>query len=171
MPAVPFSQLPDDARLWVFAASSPVTGDRASVLLTAVDEWLAEWKAHGEPLTCARDWRDDRFLAIGVDQSAAGASGCSVDALFRVLQALQAPLGTSLVGGGRVFYRSRSGEIEAVTRSEFASRAVSGEVDSSTIVFDASVTTVSDYRARFEVRAGASWHEDLLRRIDSPSSE
>jgi len=73
MPIVPFESLPDDARLWVFAASDPVTGERAQRLLAAVDAWLAEWKAHDEPLRCARDWRDDRFLAIGVDQSTAGA--------------------------------------------------------------------------------------------------
>ena len=107
MPLVPFHTLPDDARLWVFGASDPIKGERALPLLAAVDEWLANWKAHGEPLTCARDWRDDRFLGIGVDQSTAGASGCSIDALFRVLQDLQGTLGTSLLGGGRVFFLRR----------------------------------------------------------------
>ena len=42
-----------------------------------VDAFLDQWNAHGSALTCAREWRDDRFLAIGVDQSTAGASGCS----------------------------------------------------------------------------------------------
>ena len=162
MPIVPFHRLPDDARLWVFAASDPVTGDRAARLLNAVDGWLAEWKAHGEPLTCARDWRDDRFLAIGVDQSTTGASGCSIDALFRILQTLQNELGTSLVGGGRVFYRNRDGEVETVTRSTFSERAVRGDVGADTLIFDTSLTTAGDYRAAFERPAADSWHRDLL---------
>jgi hypothetical protein len=162
MPIVPFHTLPDDARLWVFATSDSVTGDRAARLLNAVDGWLAEWKAHGEPLICARDWRDDRFLAIGVDQSTTGASGCSIDALFRILQGLQNELGTSLVGGGRVFYRNRDGDVETVARSEFSERAVSGEVSADTPVFDTSLTTAGAWRAGFERPAADSWHRDLL---------
>lgn len=162
MPTVPFRSLPDDARLWVFAASDRVTGDRADRLLAAVDEWLSEWKAHGEPLTCARDWREDRFLVIGVDQSTAGASGCSIDALFHVLQDLQGTLGTSLLGGGRVFYRNRDGQVEVTDRGGFAARAAEGQVDTDTMVFDTSVTSARAYRAAFTRRAGEAWHRELL---------
>jgi len=162
MPITSFSKLPDDARLWVFAASDRITGERTSELLDAVDEYLAGWKAHGEPLTSAREWRDDRFLVIAVDQSTAGASGCSIDALFRILQQLQGRLGTSLVGGGRVFFRNRAGEIEATTRAVFADRAVAGEVDTGTIVFDTTVTSLESYRRGFERRAGETWHRELL---------
>lgn len=164
MPLVPFNALPDDARLWVFAASDPVTGESAESLLNAVDEWLADWKAHGEPLTCGRDWRDDRFLAIGVDQSTAGASGCSIDALFRILQNLQGELGTSLLSGGRVFYRSGGGAIEATTRVEFGERAARGEVSDDTPVFDTSLTSAGAWRSAFERSAANSWHRDLLTR-------
>lgn len=170
MPTVPFDSLPDDARLWVFAASDPVTGERADRLLAAVDVWLREWKAHGEPLTCARDWRDDHFLVIGVDQSTAGASGCSIDALFRVLQDLQGTIGTTLLGSGRVFYRTRDGHVESATRGEFTARAATGDVDMETTVFDSSVTTASAYRYAFERRVANSWHQDLFPRVNSPGS-
>ena len=163
MPIVSFNALPDDARLWVFAASDPINGERAERLLTAVDEWLDEWKAHGEPLTCARDWRDDRFLAIGVDQSTAGASGCSIDALFRILQTLQREFGTSLLNGGRVFYRNKDGSVEMTTRAGFTEGAAKGEIDAETVVFDTSLTTVDSYRVEFERSAASSWHRDLLK--------
>ena len=162
MPMTSFPELPPDARVWVFAAADRITGDPAAQLLDAVDEWLAEWKAHGEPLTCAREWRDDRFLVIGVDQSTAGASGCSIDALFRILQTLQRQLGTSLVGGGRVFYRNRVGDVESATRAAFTGYAAAGEVDADTLVYDTSLTTAVDYRNRFTLRARDAWHRELL---------
>ena len=158
MPVVRFDSLPHDARLWVFAASEPVTGEHASHLLSAVDEWLSDWNAHGEPLTCARDWRDDRFLAIGVDQSTAGASGCSIDALFRVFKAFQSSGGPSLLGGHRVFYRKSGGDIAALSRAEFAKASVGPD----TIVFDTTVTTAGAYRAAFEKPVRDSWHRELL---------
>src|SRR5215218_2023 len=110
MPSVPFETLPDDARLWVFASAEPLDDERSAALLAEVDRFLGGWAAHGELLRAARDWRDDRFLAVGVDQSTAGASGCSIDGLFRRLQALQPTLGTTLLGGaGRVYWRDADG--------------------------------------------------------------
>jgi hypothetical protein len=162
MPIVRFDSLPDDARLWVFAASEPVTGGHADRLLDAVDEWLADWKAHEEPLTCARDWRDDRFLAIGVDQSTAGASGCSIDALFRVFKQLQAAGDVSMLSGGRVFHRTAAGDVVGQSRAEFSKSATSGDIGPDTMVFDTSVTSAGAYRSGFEKPARDSWHRELL---------
>jgi hypothetical protein len=161
MPIVPFESLPDDARIWVFASDKPLTGAAADTLLAAVDQFLAAWKAHGVPLSSAREWRDARFLAVGVDVTAENASGCSIDGLFRTLQQLERTLGSRLVGGGRVFYRGRAG-IETATRAEFAERVKAGEIARETPVFDTSITAVADWRARFERPAGASWTAALF---------
>ena len=156
MPIVPFETLPSDARVWVFASDQPLSGGVADTLLASVDRFLSDWKAHGVPLRCARDWRDDRFLAIGVDVNAENASGCSIDGLFRTLQQLERSIGTRLVGGGRVFYRTRSG-IEATSRDQFAERVKQGEVKRETPVFDTGITAAEAWRTRFEQPADRSW--------------
>jgi hypothetical protein len=156
MPIVPFEQLPDSARVWVFGSDRALVGAQADTLLAAVDHFLSEWRAHGVPLQCGREWREDRFLAIGVDVNAENASGCSIDGLFRALQQLQREVGAQLVGGGRVFYRSRDG-IQATTRDEFASRVKHHEIRESTPVFDTSLTDAGAWRMRFEQPAGVAW--------------
>ena len=98
MPITSFASLPADARVWIFGAAAPVDDTDAVKLLAAVDAYLLQWKAHGHPLTAAREWRDERFLVVGVDQSTEGASGCSIDGLFRTLQGLERAVGSSLVG-------------------------------------------------------------------------
>lgn len=162
MPAIPFETMPDDARLWVFAATHPVDAAGERALLDAVDRHLAQWHAHGQPLSCARDWREGRFLAVAVDQRSAGASGCSIDGLFRALRALEPELGTSLTAGGSVFYRAPNGEVTAVPRDRFEELAEAGAVDATTPVFDTSLTTAGDWRSRFEIDASRSWHATLL---------
>ena len=159
MPAVPFASLPDDARVWVFAAADPVRGPAAETLLARVDQFLAVWSAHGVPLRCARDWRDDRFLAVGVDQSVEGASGCSIDGMFRALHALEPALGTTLLGGGRVYWRGDAGDVQVADRDSFAARAGS---DATRPVFDTTVTTAGDWRTRFERPLRDSWHAQLV---------
>jgi len=162
MPVVPFDTLPADARVWVFASDRPLSPDEAAPLLAAVDAHLADWRAHGAPLTCARAWRDDQFVAVGVDTAATGASGCSIDALFRTLQGLQDRLGTSLVGGGRVFFRDPQGVVTMTDRAGFARLAASGSIGPRTPVFDPTVATAGDWRTRFEVDAATAWHAALL---------
>src|SRR5215208_8344627 len=154
MPITNFDSLPDDARVWVFTADRPVAGAAAERLLGEVDSFLTRWQAHGSPLTCAREWRDDRFLVIGVDQSTAGAAGCSIDGMFRVLQGLERQIGASLVGGGRISFRDVGGEIRTTTRDEFSELAAAGRVSADTPVFDSTVTTRGDWLEHFERRAG-----------------
>ena len=162
MPLVDFKQLPDDARVWVFGSDRPLSDDQRARLLTIVDAYLAQWKAHGAPLTVAREWTENQFLTIGVDQHTEGASGCSIDALYRTLQELERELNVSLVGGGRVFYRTRNGEVNAVDREEFFGLAERGAITRRTQVFDTTVTTLGDWRSRFEGPAAQSWHGQLL---------
>jgi hypothetical protein len=159
---VSFDQLPDDSRVWVFAASDPLDTDASSQLLESVDAWLAGWKAHGEPLTCARTWRDDHFLAVGVDQRSTGASGCSIDALFRVLREVEKMVGSSLLSGGRVFYREQSGKVRSTDRETFGERLRTGVLSDETPVFDTTVTSAGDFRERFEKPLAKSWHRELV---------
>lgn len=121
-----------------------------------------QWTAHGHPLTCGRDWREAQFLAIGVDQTDAFASGCSIDGLFRTLQVLQTSLDATLVGSGHVYYRDASGAIRSATREEFADLGSAGIITDDTTVFDVTVATAGEWRQRFETAVGRAWHKALL---------
>ena len=163
MPLVLFDSLPSNARVWAFGASVALSDDARVALLKAVDEHLVGWRAHGMPLVCARDWRDDRFLAVGVDEAATGASGCSVDGMFRVLQALQDKLDASLVGGGTIFWRDRMATVQSGTRSEFIGAIAAGQIGPDTPVFDLTVGSAGEWRTLFERAASTSWHSRLLK--------
>jgi hypothetical protein len=157
MPIVPFHGLPENARVWIFASDRPLGETQTDLLLAEVDRYLAGWQAHGAPLHCARQWRADRFLAVGVDPTTANASGCSIDGLFRALQALEPLIGSRLVGGGRVFYRDSTGAARSVARDEFGELVDQGAVTRDTTVFDTTVSSVLAWKERFERPAGDAW--------------
>lgn len=162
MPRINFSDLPAASRVWVFACEKTLVGDQAAPLLSAVDAYLDRWHAHGAPLRSAREWRDDRFLAVGIDPTAEQASGCSIDGLFRSLREIGASVGTQVLAGGRVFYRSADGSVRAVSRKDFSAAAAAGDVTGATPVFDTSVIRVQDWRGQFERPAGEAWTAELL---------
>jgi hypothetical protein len=170
MPRVDFSQLPERARVWVFASDRPLTEDESAKLLSEVDGFLSQWKAHGAPLRSARDWRERRFLAIGIDPTVEQASGCSIDGLFRGLQALERSLGTGLVAGGRIFYRDATGSAQLASRKEIADLHAKGVITGDTPVFDTTLTDSTAWRERFVQPARATWVASLFPDHASQSS-
>ncbi|MEO8577838.1 MAG: hypothetical protein ABI556_14100 [Gemmatimonadales bacterium] len=162
MPKVDFNALPDTARVWVYGAERELGESGEKQLLSAVDSFLDQWKAHGTPLSSSRDWCEGRFLTVAVDQEQAGASGCSIDGLFRNLKSLEGELGAQLVPSGLVYYRARDGNVRAVSRDEFSETAARGEIDDDTEVFDLSVTSLAEWKGRFKSKAGESWHKSLM---------
>ena len=161
MPITDFSTLPDSARVWVYGADRPLDAKATELLLEETDRFLRGWKAHGVDLYSARDWSDGRFLTVAVDREREGASGCSIDALFRVFQALQPALGTTLLGGGRVFYRDAAGIVRGVDRPAFARLRESGAVHDATPVFDTTLTDAAGWRRGFERPLAESWHRQV----------
>jgi hypothetical protein len=161
MSLVPFNALPDNARIWIFGADKPLTGAVVDTMLAEVDSYLEQWKAHGFPLRAAREWRDNRFLIIGIDPTAEQASGCSIDGLFRSLQQLQKSIGAQLVGGGRVYYRDAAGATHSVARDEFSTLASSGKIGPKTPVFDTSITQLDAWKSKFEQPLSESWAASL----------
>ncbi len=158
MPRVALDQLPPHARLWIFPASRPLEGNEEAILLERVDGFLDEWHAHGTPLYAARDWKNKQFLFVAVDESAAGASGCSIDSMVRSLREVERSLGVPIVDSPPVWYLE-NGHATGVSREEFAERAGSGTVTLDTRVFDNTLGTVGDIReGRWEVTAGEAWH-------------
>lgn len=158
MPRTDITSLPDHARLWIFAASRPLETDEQRRLLDEVDAFLDGWAAHGVPLTCARDWRYDRFLLVAVDEQAAGVSGCSIDALVRSLRTLGQQTEVDFLDNGPVLYRA-DGEIRRVPRGAFGELAQRGAVAADTVVFDNTVPTLGALRSgRWETAARETWH-------------
>ena len=164
MSVVPFEDLPDGSRVWVFGSDRTLDANQEKTLMSTVDPFLQQWKAHGADLTVGRDWRAGRFLTIAVDQSTAGASGCSIDGLFRELKRLDSKLGASMVTSGLIFYKDANGAVQSVDREKFTELGASGQVGPQTRVFDTTVTSLAEWRARFEIDLKNSWHARLAGR-------
>ena len=163
MPLIPFEELPDRARLWTFAASRRLTDQEAARFLAATEKFLAGWAAHRVPLATAREWRFNQFLFVGVDEAAAGASGCSIDSLVRFIHELERQLGVRFTDHRSVWFRGSGGAIQCWSREEFKQLIDAGAVGPDTVVFDNTIQTTGALRdGRWEVPARRSWHQQAF---------
>lgn len=163
MSVVSFQSLPDDSRLWCFGASRPPGGAETARLLDALHAFVERWTAHSRDLEAGVAWHDQRFLLVAVDESDAGASGCSIDALSRQLRELESELGLDLLDSTPVWYRDGDGRVRSCSRVDFRTAAQRGDVGPDTPIFDLTLTRLRDFReGRFERAASTSWHRALL---------
>ena len=162
MSLIPLNTLPDDSRLWCFGASRALDASRTERLFDSMRAFVSEWTAHRRDLQAGFDWLHGRFL-IGVDESRAGASGCSIDALTGHLRNLGAELNLDLLDSMPVWFRDPAGDIRMVSRADFSDLAAQGEVSAHTPVFDLTLTRLGDVRAGgLETATGCAWHRSLL---------
>jgi hypothetical protein len=167
---IPFDEMPDHARVWIFGASGPARGEAADRMLAEVDRFLEDWHAHGRPVVGARELRHGHFLLIAADERATGVSGCSIDSLFRRLRGLEAETGIGVLDSGTVWFRGGDGEIRRESRDSFRLLAAEGGVTGDTPVFDNTVATVGEVRGGgWEKRLAESWHGRAFR-LGSPST-
>jgi hypothetical protein len=158
MARLDISQLPDDARIWIFGISPALDERKSGELLRSVDEFLDQWTAHKMPIASGRDVLYGSFLVIAVDKKSE-TSGCSIDKMFGLLKKLERDYGIAILESNRIFYRGGDGSVHAITRASFRENA-----DPHTVVFDTLSERLGELRSGvWERRARDSWHRTLLR--------
>ncbi len=154
-----FAELPDEARLWIFAADRPLTEMESHTLVETLRPFLANWQAHGRPVYGQATILHHRFLLLAGHVPGGEISGCSIDAATRAVYAAGASLGITWMSPLVVFYRDSDGTVRHASRGQFRRLIAEGKVTAATPVFDLSLTTIGDLRhSGFEKPAGQSWH-------------
>jgi hypothetical protein len=162
MSLIPFDDLPDHARLWLFSADRALRPDEQRLLVDSVETGLAEWAAHGSPVRWGHRISHDQFLMIGVDETRTALTGCSIDNAVGQIRALEDRLEVSFLDNSRIFFRD--GEtIRMVSRAEFRELATEGRVHGDTVVMNNVIATVGELRqGLWEVPARRSWHGEAF---------
>ena len=158
---VNFEELPDDARVWIYQSNRPFTEEELQELKVRLGDFLEEWTAHGSTLKASYQIPYHRFLVIGLDESQAAASGCSIDASVHFIQELQKLYDVDLLDRMNVTYKQ--GEYLAYKDlKEFKKLVKNKGVSAKTIVFNNLVNTKQEYLENWEVPLQESWHSRFL---------
>jgi hypothetical protein len=149
--------LPDEARLWVYAFARPLSPEERERVVREISTFVPTWNSHGAAVRGAFELVEDRFVLIAgyVD---AGIGGCSTDSMVRVMKQLR-EAGIDGFDRTLVFFRDAQQKVQAVKREDFQELVSKGQVDANTVVFDPTIQFVGDLRrGAFETTFARSWH-------------
>ncbi|MEM6893918.1 MAG: ABC transporter ATPase [Bacteroidota bacterium] len=158
---VDFETLPDESRVWIYQSNRSFTDAEINEIKEGLAQFLTQWTAHGSQLNAGFTIRYKRFIVIALDQSHAGASGCSIDASVHFIQEIERNYDVVLLDRMNVSYKQ--GEYIAYkTLQDFKKMAKDRAISKNTIVFNNLVTNKLEFTEHWEVPASESWHSRFL---------
>jgi hypothetical protein len=152
------SEMPDNARVWLYQASRYLSESEVNMLQTEVSSFLSEWTSHGVSMDAAFEIAHNRILVIAADESKA--SGCGIDKSVKCIQDLGNRLGIDFFQRTVVLYMKNEEWCESQLH-EFWGLRKALIVNDETPVLDTTVRSVGEYRAGFQKLFSRSWHADM----------
>ncbi len=152
-----FSQMPDDARTWVYQSSRNFTDAEVDQILQQGKQFLDTWDYHGAPLKAVWEVLYNRFIVLMVDEKTASPGGCSIDKSVALLKSMEQQFNVELLERLNLAYLSSEGEINAVHINKLSEKFAEGVVAEDTTVFNNMITTYAELKNNWQIPLAKSW--------------
>ncbi|MDQ1098004.1 MULTISPECIES: hypothetical protein [Chryseobacterium] len=146
----------NDYRIIIYPASRPFSTKEAKTITEKLFDFLATWAAHGKPLSSSFKIEKNQFIVICVDEEKELASGCSIDALGKLMREIDGEYQLGLFDRMKASY-VENGEVKTLKLQDFKSKIRSGEISRNIEVFDFSKNTYLEFLSNFLLPFDKSW--------------
>jgi hypothetical protein len=150
------------SRVWIYQADKKLTDEVVQQIQQELDKFTTGWTAHNNQLKAKGEVRYNRFLILIVDESQAGASGCSIDKSVHFMQNIEQHFNINLFDRFNLAYRDGE-EILSLPRHAFEDMLKRGKINTETIVYNNMVQNLTELETKWEVPFKNSWHIQLFR--------
>jgi len=155
-------QFSENSRVWVYQSDRKLSDTETQQIQIQMDNFAKSWTAHNNELKAKAEVRYNRFLILIVDESHAGASGCSIDKSVHFIKHIEEKFNIKLLDRFNLAYREGS-EVLSAPRHDFEAMLKQGSINTNTIVFNNMVQNLNELQTKWEVPFKDSWHIQLFR--------
>jgi len=151
----------EQSRVWIYQADREVSDVESGLIKKLLDNFTVSWTAHNNLLKAMAEIRYNRFIVLIVDESQAGASGCSIDKSVNFIKQLESAFNLNLLNRLNMAYRDGN-EVLSASRDQFEALIKTGKINTETVVFNNLVQSLSELQSKWEVPFKESWHMQLF---------
>lgn len=151
----------EQSRVWIYQSNREFNINELSQLADILNNFTQSWSAHNQQLKATYEIKYHRFIILIVDESQAGASGCSIDKSVHLVQKIEQQFNVNLFDRLNIAYK-KSEFIETANRMDFEQLINDGLISENTIVFNNLVSTYKDYLNNWETPLKNSWHASFF---------
>ncbi|MCB9246776.1 MAG: hypothetical protein H6606_10145 [Flavobacteriales bacterium] len=151
-----WNDLNPDSKIWIYTCNRFLNLDEVSNISNRLAAFCAEWNAHGASLNSGYELFAECVIVLAVDESAASASGCSIDSSVQVIREIDAAFQLDLFNRLRVL-SNEDGEIHFTPQSEVRTKIREGKWNADTPILHVTARDLGTWKhARF-IPIGQSW--------------
>lgn len=146
---VAYENLSPEARVWIYQADRVLSKSETNAIKATLDQFVAQWQAHGEPVRGYAQIYHHAFLVLMADSFV---SGCSIDSSVRVLKEIEQQQNIKLFNRLLLAYLTPlDNSIHIVNRSNFEQLIDQKQLDDNTIVFDNLVANKAEFEKKWQI--------------------
>ncbi len=145
------------SKIWIYQSNRELTETETVKAKQLLNQFTNSWTAHNQQLKAAAQILYSRFIILLVDETQAGASGCSIDKSVHFIKALEDEFGIDLFDRFNTAYIEND-QILTANREEFETLLKQGKVNQETVVFNNLVANFQDFQTKWQVPLKNSWH-------------
>lgn len=156
------SDFDTESRVWVYVSDRPLTPEEASEIDHEIKLFSIQWVSHNRKLRSMGGVVDNRFAVLMVDESQAGASGCSIDSSVRFIKMIGEKYGIDWFNRNLIAFRDDYDHLQVLPMEKFREAYNEGVVSKDTLVVDTLVNTKKGLNDHFYRPLKDSWHSRFV---------
>ena len=158
-----FAAFSDQSRVWIYPASRLLSDIEIAEIQQQINQFCSQWTAHQQALRAMGWISEGRLLILAVDESNAGASGCSIDKSVSFLQKIGQQYNIDFFDRLTFYYKADDSQICPIHFSQLSQHVEDGTISSKTLFIN---TLASDKIQLFHywVPFEDSWQYKMLNR-------
>ena len=152
---VPFENIPDPARIWIYQAKRKLMHDEEIFITNAIRQFVESWSSHGNILKGSVAVFYNRFIILASDESLNSASGCSIDKSVNAVKNIGDQLQLNLIDRQIAFLQDN--EVKTVELKSFRELIEKNIITPDTFIFNNTIQDKGSLNTKWKVHAGDSW--------------
>lgn len=151
-----FLAFPDHARIWIYQSNQQFPEAVLDQVNREIYHFSQVWTSHNRQLKATGGLLHERFVILVVDESNAGASGCSIDSSVRFVKSLEQKYNLELFDRMSFCYIEDQ-EVRSIRAGDLPGAVTEGQISGETLFFDNLVDNKADFINRWVVPLEKSW--------------
>lgn len=150
-----------ESRVWIYTTNRLLTDEEARSAQNALDIFVRQWTAHNQSLQATAEVFQNQFVILMVDETQAGASGCSIDKSVHFLEELGQRMDVDFFERMR-FAWVNGQTLEFGNRQEFGQAVQNTRISDDTLMINTLVQSKTELQEKWLVPFSQSWHRRLI---------
>lgn len=150
------------SRVWIYQSNRALKNEELVLIKESLSSFTSAWTAHNQQLKAAFEIRYNRFIILIVDETQAGASGCSIDKSVHLMKDIEQQFNINLFDRLNIAWKTGD-QVDSVSKEEFEELIKQGKITNETIVFNNLVSDYEQYLNHWEVPFKDSWHSKVFK--------